>query len=302
MDKDKNKLFKWRAFISVLMAISFIVMAFTGVILFVTPPGRFANWSGWTIIALTKHQWGGLHIWFSLIFVITSAFHIYFNWKLLVSYFKNKVSQAFSLRAEWILALVISVVVFVGTLGNIAPFSSLLEWNETIKRSWEKSSQRAPMPHAELLTFTEFAKQVQGVNLVTILANLKAKGIEVASADADVVVFGELAEASNMTPRQLYDLALGRAGTAGVGHGSQCSDNHDGDGAKQAKGSGSGSGFGRLTLKRYCDSVGLDINASVETLKKAGFEATPEMTIRAIADTAGSHPSAVRTALEPKTQ
>ena len=39
--------------------------------------------------------------------------------------------------------------------------------------------------------------------------------------------------------------------------------------------------------------------ASVEMLKEAGFKAAPEITIRAITETAGAHPSALRTALEP---
>ena len=284
-------------------------MTFTGVILFVVPPGRVANWTGWTIMALTKQQWVALHVWFSLIFVIASALHVYFNWKPLVNYFKDKVNKAFALRGEWVAALVLSVLVFVCTLADVAPFSSLLEWNESIKHSWETPPQRAPIPHAELLTFTELAEQVPGVDLDTMLANLKAKGIEVDSPD---VVLGELAEDSKMTPMQLYNLALGRAG-AGRGHGrggqgggqrgqgggaGQFGDAHpDADNVR----AGTGRGFGRLTLKQYCDQTSLDTNACVETLKKAGFEAAPDMTMRAIADAAGVHPAEVRNVLEPQT-
>jgi len=72
-----------------------------------------------------------------------------------------------------------------------------------------------------------------------------------------------------------------------------------GRGTGGGQGEGQGGGFGRMTLKQYCDQMGLDILASVEMHKKAGFEATPEMTIRAITETAGAHPSALRTALEP---
>ncbi len=307
MGKDTNKQFNWRAFVSVLTTLSFIAMTFTGVILFVVPPGRIANWTGWTMIALTKHQWVGLHVWFSLIFMIASGFHVYLNWNPLVRYFKSKASHAFALRPEWVLALVISAVVFVCTLGNVAPFSSLLEWNEAIKYSWDTPRQRAPIPHAELLTFTELAEQVQDVNLETMLANLKAKGIEAGSPD---VVIGELAEASKMTPMQLYDLALGqsghsrgRAGQGGRGHGQgRGQAGQFADANHVQAGPGPGRGLGRLTLKQYCDQIGMDINASVDKLKKAGFEATPDMTIRAIAETVGVLPSEIRTVLEPQTQ
>ena len=320
MSKDTNRQFNWRAFVAVLTALSFIGMTFTGVILFVVPPGRIANWTGWTLLALTKHQWIGLHVWFSIIFVVASAFHVYLNWRAFISYFKNKVSKTFALRAEWTLALVICGVVFLGTLADITPFSSLLAWNENIKHSWDSPLQRAPIPHAELLTLTELADQVRGVDLETLLTNLKARGIEVESPD---VVLGKLAEAYNMTPARLYDIALGQAGR-GRGHGGpgqgggrdgqvrrgaggpggrpdQYADTQADAGADHDQG-GPGRGFGWMTLKEYCGRVGLDVNTAVKKLQDAGFKADPDMTIRGVADTAGVHPSKIRTLLENPTQ
>jgi hypothetical protein len=293
MSEEKRKLFNWRAFVSVLTALSFIGMAFTGVILFVVPPGRIANWSGWTLLGLTKHQWIGLHDWFSIIFVVASVFHVYLNWKLFVSYFKSKVSKAFALRAEWALALVVCIAVFLGTLGGVAPFSSLLVWNENIKHSWDDSQQRAPIPHAELLTLTELAEQVRDVELETMLTNLRAQGIEVESAD---VVLGELAESYNMTPARLYNIALGQTGP-GRGYGGA------GQAGRQGKdGYGVGGGIGKMTLKVYCDQMGLDVHKAVKQLQDSGFKAGPDMTIRSIADTAGVHPSQIRSLLEPAIQ
>jgi len=304
MGKKTNKEFSWRAFASVLTTVSFIAMTFTGVILFVVPPGRVANWTGWTLMALTKHQWVALHVWFSLIFMIASALHVYFNWKPLVNYFKDKANKGFALRDEWAAAVVVSAGVFACTLAEVSPFSSLLDWNEQIKHSWETPSERAPIPHAELLTLAELAEESSDVDLDSMLANLKAKGIEVGSPN---VVLGDLAEGLKMTPMQLYDLALGRTGGGrgrGGGRGGQ-----GGGGAGQFDGvhAGvdatnhvpSGRGFGRLTLKQYCDQTGLDANACVERLKKAGFETAPGMTMRAIADAAGVHPSEIRDLLEP---
>ena len=313
MDKGNNNKFKWRAFTSVLATIFFALMAFTGIILFLTPPGRVANWTGWTLIALTKHQWGGLHIWFGLLFIITSAFHLYFNWKPLVSYFKDKVSQSFAMRAEWIIALIIPAIVFVGTLAEIKPFSSLLALNETIKHSWEAPNKRAPVPHAESLSLASVSEYIQDVNLETMVANLKAKGIEVSSDDVDVV-FGDLAETSGMTPNQLFEIAVGQSGyysssvafcASEQGAGSRTGERSQGDGQKSeadshSQGGGSGSGFGRMTLRQFCAQLELETNAAIKTLNNLGFTATPDMTIRAIADSAGAHPSEVRTALDPE--
>jgi len=319
MSEETKRRFNWRAFFSVLTALSFIGMAFTGVILFVVPPGRIANWSGWTLLGLTKHQWIGLHDWFSIIFVVASVFHVYLNWKLFVSYFKSKVSKAFALRTEWALALVVCIAVFFGTLGDVAPFSSLLVWNENIKHSWDSPQQRAPIPHAELLTLTELAEQVRDVDLETMLTNLKANGIEVESTD---IVLGELSESYNMTPARLYNIALGQT-RPGRGYGGAGQGGRQGQGGHGAGGPGGGSGqhtvtqadtgaeharggavrgIGQMTLKEYCSQMGLDVNKAVKKLQDAGFKASPDMTIRVIADTAGIHPSEIRTLLESPTQ
>jgi hypothetical protein len=135
VDKDTNIQFSWRSFFSVLAAVSFIGMTFTGIMLFVVPPGRIANWTGWTLLALTKQQWIGLHDWFSIIFVVAAGFHVYFNWKAFVSYFMSKISKALALRAEWAAALVVCVIAFIGTVVGVTPFSDLLAWNENIKNS-----------------------------------------------------------------------------------------------------------------------------------------------------------------------
>ena len=303
--------FNWRAFFSVLSALSFIGMVFTGVILFVVPPGRIANWTGWTLLALTKHQWIGLHDWFSIIFIAASVFHVYLNWKPLVSYFKNKVSKAFALRIEWAFALIICCAVFICTLVEMKPFSSLLAWNENIKHSWDSPQQRAPIPHAELLSLTELSEQVGDLSLETILTNLKSRGIEVESAD---VVLGDLAETHNMTPAHLYDIALGQAAGPGRGQGGHGeggrgfggpggrAEQHSGsqvDAGTEHEPGGGIRGFGRMTLKSYCSQMGIDVNEAVKKLQDAGFKASSDMTIRSIADTTGVHPSEIRTLLEP---
>jgi len=289
MEKTSKIQFNWRAFFSVLSALSFIGMVFTGVILFVVPPGRIANWSGWTLLGLTKHQWIGLHDWFSIIFIIAAVFHVYLNWKALISYFKNKVSKAFALRIEWAISLVICCIVFVGTLGDIKPFSSLLVWNENIKQSWDNTQQRAPIAHAELLSLTELSEQVSDLSLETILTNLKSRRIEVESAD---VILGDLAKAHNMTPAQLYDIAVGQARHGGGPQGGPGE-----RGGRHGEG-GSGRGFGQMTLSSYCNQMGLDVNEAMKKLQNSGFTASSDMTIRRIADGMGVHPSEVRTLLE----
>ncbi|MHC4519889.1 MAG: DUF4405 domain-containing protein [Planctomycetota bacterium] len=252
MTREKTSVFKGRAFISTTVGLSFVGMCVTGIVLFVVPPGRIANWTGWTIFGLTKRQWQGLHIWFSLVFMVAACVHLYYNWRPLLSYFKSKVRKTPALRWEWILSLIVCIVISVGTLAEVKPFSSMLAWNEAIKHRWDDSPRRAPIPHAELLTLTELTEHVDGITIETILANLRAYGVGVDSPDQ---VVGDLAAAYNMTPDALYRIAVGQT-HSGLGRGG------GGRGAGGPGGQRSGQGIGRMTLKEYCTGAGIGVNTA----------------------------------------
>ena len=303
MGKKAGNRFNWRGFTSILTGLSFVGMCVTGTILFVVPPGRIANWTDWRMAGLTKHQWIGLHIWFSILFMVAALYHLYLNWRVFLNYFKDKISKGYALRWEWVSALVLCLLIGVATLAEVKPFSSLLDWNEAIKHSWDEPARRAPIPHAELLTLEQLAEQVKDIDAETMMANLKAKGIEVESSAS---VVGELAEAHNMSPIQLYNIAIGAEtrrggrGGGGRGGGGQGGGGQGGGGQGQySERQGSGvRGIGQMTLRQYCGEVGLDLDKAVEKLRAAGLEATGEMTMRQIADAGGLHPSEVRRLLE----
>jgi len=293
MAQEQGRAFQWRAFISTLMGLSFIGMCITGVILFVVPPGRIANWTGWTIFGLTKAQWQGLHIWFSVLFMVAAVVHIVYNWSCLVRYCQSKVTKGFALRAEWALSLLICAALLVATLANWRPFSSLVAWGESIKYSWDDPARRPPIPHMELLSLAALAEHVEGVSLDTMLENLRARNIAVDSPD---VIVGELAAANGMTPETLYNIAIG-AEHRGHGRGAG-QPGGGGSGGGRGMGGGGGSGFGRMTLEQYCADAGIDADVAIAKLRAVGVTATKTITIREIADAAGVHPSAVRTLLE----
>jgi hypothetical protein len=293
VSKDGNNKFNWRGFTSIVTGLSFIGMSITGIVLFVVPPGRIANWTGWRMWGLTKHQWIGVHIWFSVLFMAAAIYHTYLNWRVLLNYFKDKISKSYALRWEWISALSLCVLIGVATLADIKPFSSLLDWNEAIKHSWDEPNRRAPIPHAELLTLGQLAEQVEQIDVETMIANLKAKGIVVESYES---VVGQLAKAHNISPIELYDIAIGaetwRGGRGRGGHGGA------GQGQRGQEKGPAIQRAGQMTLRQYCTQTGLDLGKSIEKLQKAGLSATAEMTIREIADSKGLHPSEVRGLLE----
>jgi len=279
----KQNRFRFRAFISLLTGFSFVALAITGFVLYITPPGRVANWTDWRFWGLTKHQWGALHICLSTLFLIVSVLHIWLNFKPLMNYFINKAKAASALRLEWIIAIIVCGLVCIGALKPFIPFSSLLDLNERIKNSWEEPKQRAPVPHAELMTIEELAKSAE-MEPDTILQNLSTGGIEANISD----IFGTIAEENGLSPNELFAIATGTTPqTKGSGY-------HGGD----RTGQGQQGGFGQQTLRQACASMGIDESAAMDVLEKAGIKASGEKTIRQIADENGVHPSQIRQILE----
>ena len=271
---SKQNKFRFRPFISLLTAFSFVVLIVTGAILYITPPGRVANWTNWTILGLSKHQWGAVHICFGVVFLIVSILHIWLNIKPLMSYFVRKAKDASKLRTEWIFALAICGLVFWGALKPFVPLRSLLFLNDRIKTCWEKPQQQAPIPHAETLTIEELAKKGD-IELDTILQNLKAVGIEATPSD----IFGTIADQQNLSPNELFEIATGQQ-------------------TEPATGGHGGGGFGQKTLQQACEEIGVEPEKAIEALKTAGVEATADMRIREMADQGNMHPSQIRQILE----
>ena len=65
-----RKKFNWRAFNSLYIVYSFIILSLSGFVLFIAPPGRIANWTNLTILGFTKHEWQAIHIIFTFLFFI----------------------------------------------------------------------------------------------------------------------------------------------------------------------------------------------------------------------------------------
>ena len=185
-----------RAFVSFLTTFSFLAMAFSGVMLYVAPRGREANWGGWRVLGLGKHTWGGVHMTASLLFVLAAAAHVYFNRKVLWSYVRRKTQGAMGLTGELALALAVTGLVVVGTIAGAPPFRAIPRWNDDIKAYWARSSARAPVPHAEELSLSEFAEHI-GLTTDETTAALRKEGFAVADPSMTV---DEVASQKGVSP------------------------------------------------------------------------------------------------------
>lgn len=276
MSDQKKTRFNLRNFVSVLLTFSFAVLVFTGVILFITPPGRVAHWTGWTMLGLGKEQWGATHICFSICVIIASILHICLNFKPLVNYFKNRFSNKFTARPEWILALIICLAIFAGAFYQAPPFSSIMDINHKIKFSWDDPAQQAPVPHAETLTLADLAIKAD-LDLDELIANLKAAGIEPAKPET---VLSRLANKYNLTPNAVYNIAIDAK-------------SHPKAPAKQPGCQDQRKGLGKKTLNQFCEEEGIDVQSAIDALGAAEIPAAPDDTLRRIADKALTNPGEI---------
>jgi Domain of unknown function (DUF4405) len=280
MSNAPLKKLAWRSFTSVLLGIIFIAMAISGAILFLAPPGRVANWTGWNIWGLTKHDWGSVHITFSAVFLLAAVLHLIFNWRPMVGYFKDRLTRRIGFRREWALALACGGFIFVGTRANWVPFSWLVAASEDLRMSWDKPQERAPIPHAELLSLAELARQA-GVDFLLATNRLVSRGFTNLAAET---VVAALAAQHHVTAQEVYgfmtDAARGRGRGAG-GAGREGGTNEVS--SASAGGHQGGGGMGWKTLKEYCEAEKLDLTATLARLHEKGLKAEPTQTLREIA-------------------
>ena len=104
-----------RRITSLTALLSFIILFITIVVLYIVPQGRVAYWADWRLWGLTKEQWGNVHINIGLLFLLSIFLHIYYNWKALLAYLKNKARQLTVLTWDFNAALVLTLIFAIGT-------------------------------------------------------------------------------------------------------------------------------------------------------------------------------------------
>lgn len=185
--------FQFKGFTSLLLSLFFLALSVSGVILYLTPRGRMANWTGWTMLGLEKQAWQALHIGVALLFLVAAVVHLVFNWGMFWGYLKK-------LRFEALAALLIAGFVGVASVQGLAPFGILMTWNNQIKDYWERQPISAPMPHAEELTLEQLAVNM-GLSLEQVLQALRQEGIAVGDPSLTVA---QVAAQSGQSPSQVH--------------------------------------------------------------------------------------------------
>ena len=138
---------------------SFVLLVLTSVLLYIVPQGRVAYWADWHFWGLSKTQWDNLHINLGFLFLLAGLLHIYYNWNPMVAYMKNRAKELKIFTPSFTVSLVLTLVVGVGTLLNIPPMSTVINFGNSIKDAGAEKYGEPPYGHAEQSSLKLFAKQ-----------------------------------------------------------------------------------------------------------------------------------------------
>ena len=132
--KTNGKRFDVKSLTSLTLTVAFLGITVTGIMLYVAPHGPTAR--DWTFWGLGKRDWNHLHMTLAALFMIATVFHLIWNWSMLWGYIKKRTEAGLNRKLELVCSILIGVVVVTGTLYDIPPFSSIIQWKQTLSGSW----------------------------------------------------------------------------------------------------------------------------------------------------------------------
>ena len=265
-----------RKITSMTLGLSGIVLLINSIVLYIVPEGRVAYWADWRLLGLSKSQWGEQHLTVGTLFLIAAAIHVYYNWKAILAYVKNKAKELIVFTPAFAVAAALTVLVVAGTIFQIPPMSSLVNLGANFKERAKQVYGEPPYGHAELSTLKSFAGK-EGLDLEKSLKMLSEAGIKGGFADKSLK---EIAGENAKTPQEIYEIVK-----------SAKREQASSTLSKPSLPDQPRSGFGNKTLAEVCRELHLAESRIVAELQKRGVEATPDLTIKQIAKNHDKEPA-----------
>ena len=257
-----------RRIASLTALLSFILLTITVGVLYIVPQGRVAYWADWHLWGLTKTDWGNVHINLGILFIVTLLVHVYYNWKPLINYLKDKAKKIKVFTPEFNAALVITIVFVVGTYLMLPPFSWVMSLNDHFKDSGAVKYGEPPYGHAELSSLKTFAKKLN-LDFTKSMQLLNQAGYPV---EDSMITLQTIGKRYNISPQQVYEtikpaLIVLEQDLAN----------------KIALPESPPPGTGNLTLADFCIQFELSTKLVIRELKGKGITATADLTLKQIA-------------------
>ena len=235
---------------SLTLAFSFLIMSYTGVMLFIVPQGKVAYWSDWHLFGLSKSQYGELHTTSMVTFLLFALLHIYYNWKPLMGYIKDKNRKISFTKKEFLIAFLLNIVFIVGTLYLVQPFKAFLDFEDGIKDMWAKKYGEPPYGHAEETKLNVLCKKLN-IDLEKAKLILQKNNINFKESEP----LKDIAKNNALAPSDIYKLIR----------------NDD----NNTKTEDIPSSLGRRTLKELSEMGKIDLKHAISVLKTKGLTEVP---------------------------
>jgi len=266
----------FRKITSLTLLISFLLCVLTSIILYIVPDGRIAFWSVWQFWGLSKTQWGDLHLNWGILLLLACCMHIYYNWKPIVAYLKDKTKRMRIFTANFNCALLLALVFGLGTYFQIPPMSTILNFRDSIKGAAAVKYGEPPYGHAELSSLKTLATKAS-LDLATCLDLLKQKNIRYENENQSIIT---IAGENNLTPQQVYDIILPAAKKEAMASNTAFPDTPPPN-------------FGRKKITEMAADYNLKVPDIIQALNSKGVKAEPTQSIKEIATLNNMEPLSV---------
>jgi len=198
---------KWQVFISFNLLFTFIVMFFSGVILYFKPEGTVARWLDWKVLGVDKSGWESVHTVFSFLFLAFALFHILkVHVKNLRGYILN--NKTGGAKRELYFSILISLLFLAGTVMYLPPFDWIYQAGNGLSEGWSRRVQVTHQTVEPRQSLEQVAREM-GMDAPELQQWMKRQGIEDLSHGATLM---QHAENLGITPYTLYERM--RAGTS----------------------------------------------------------------------------------------
>lgn len=265
-----------RKTISLTMFLSFILCIVTSVILYIMPYGRVAYWSDWHLCGLSKTQWDELHLNLGILMLVAGFFHLYYNWRPLLAYIKNKARKLDIFSYNSVAALFLALAVGLGTYFKVPPLVTIIDISTRIKDAASVTYGEPPYGHAELSSLKMFANKMD-LDLARSIDLLQQAGIVMESEKQTLV---DIAQKNDLVPKQLYEIikpASEKSLSAGI------PDFPDSPPP----------GFGNKILNDICIEYNLNVKSITLFLLQHGLHVDPSTNVKSIAAKNKMEPMAI---------
>ena len=274
-----------RKAVSMTSVFSFLYLTFTGVVMYITPPGRIAYWADWHIFGLNKTMYNETHVTVSMLFIVCMALHIWLNWGSIMNYMSHKSGGFVFFTKETLLGLLLSIAFIAGTLMMVAPFSTVLNALSDYKDEYEYTLGNPPYSHAELTNLEAFIARMK-LDKSKAEELLQEAGIEYQMEQTLL----DIAKNNKTDPAQVYNVLkpAKMAKTKSTPRKTSRSSNSGLDMSKYD--SLTGTGMGNKSVKRIAENLDISIKTALERLKKYNIEASENDKLKEVGAIAGVIP------------